>query len=219
MGGLAKLRALLAKDIRLEARERLDAYVQLGFSASAGVLAAAAASLAGDPPSAAAAATVLAGVFQAIFTAHAGMVREALRGTLDGLRAAPVEGWLLAASKLLLAWPLILANLAVFTAVAAAFSPLSPDWVHLAAWLAAASLFLGAASAFVSASLSQGEARAGTIALLVLALSVPYFLTAIDPLAAALSGAAPAAGQLPTLWLGAAGFALLALALGGVVLE
>jgi len=215
-----KLARLIAKDFRVEARERHGLLVQAGFTAAAGVLVASAAATSSSPPETIAAGLILVALFQGMFAGYTAFLKEAYRGTLDGLRLAPVERWALAASKLTLTLATTLAQLLVFTAIAAAFTPgLQVDWTSLAQWAAATSLFIAAVSAFVSAGMAFAEERSTPLALLVLVLSIPYLRAAAPPLQAALQGAAPAAGELAVLWLVAAGFTGLSIALTSIVLE
>jgi len=215
-----KLARLIAKDFRVEARERHGLLVQAGFTAAAAVLVAAAAATSAAPAETLTAGLILVALFQGLFAGYSAFLKEAYRGTLDGLRLAPVERWTLAASKLTLTLATTLAQLLAFTLIAAAFTPgLQIHWASLAQWAAATSLFMAAVSAFVSAGMAFAEERSTPLALLILVLSIPYLRAAAPPLQASLQGVAPQAGELGVLWLVAAAFTGLSLALASIILE
>ncbi len=215
-----KLARLVRKDLELEAREKHGLWVQTGFTVAAAVLVAAAASQAESPGETVAAGLLLVSLFHGLFAGYSAFLKEAYRGTLDGLRLAPVERWIVVSSKLLISLALMLAQLAVFAAVAAAFTlGLEVYWPGVASWLASTSLFIASVAAFVSAGMAFAEERSGPLAMIILVLSIPYLRAAAQPLQLSLQGTAPGPGELGVLWLVASGFAGLAVALASIVIE
>ena len=220
MGRLSVMLALISKDLLVEAREKIDAYVRLGFTFASGVLGAAAATYSRDPASVAAGAMILFALFLSLFESYASFIKESLQGTLDGLRASPVEGWVLVLARTLLSWLILGTGLLVFAATLDAFSyNVSVAWPPLAAWSLAVALFLASIAGFVAATLSHGEARTGSVALLVLVLSIPYLRIAVDPLATILAGVYPDTSIMVSLWAVAGAFTGISLVLGGLILD
>ncbi|MCE4624995.1 MAG: ABC transporter permease [Desulfurococcales archaeon] len=217
---MRELKALLRKDLTTELRDKGDLIVKLSFAVAAGVVASAAAAYAEEPAMAVAGALIIFTVMTGLFEAYSSFIREALTGTLDGLRAAPVEGWLLLASKALVSSLWVWLELIIFAATAAIFTlGLNPSWPPLLAWTVGEAVFMGGISSFVSASLSYGEARAGGVALLVLSLSIPFLRVSVDPLIVSLSGTYPSPGGLASMSIAALGFTAFTVVLGGLTLE
>jgi len=163
---------------------------------------------------------VLYSLFIALFEAYSAFIREAITGALDGLRSSPLSGWLLVLSKTLTSTTYMITQMLLFAVIARAFTfNARIAWAPLIAWITVVALFLAAVSGFVSASLAYSEARTGSVALLVLVLSIPYLKTAVDPLTDLLAGVAPEPRVLASLTLASLGFTGFAIALGGVVLE
>lgn len=216
----SQLAALVRKDFTLEAREKSNLWMLTAFTLASAVLTAAGAGYSESPGDTAAMALVLVSLFLSLFTGYAAFVREAATGSLDGLRAAPVDRWLIYLAKLLYVLAMTLPQLALFPLIVRAFTPgLEVAWGALAAWLGATSLALSAVTAFSSASLSFGEARAGPMVMVMLVLATPYLRVALDHLTTIMAGAYPPASGLAGLWLAALSFAGLTVALGGYVLE
>lgn len=216
----SQLQAIMAKDFRVEFRERSNLWVQLSFTVAVSVASAMAASYSGRPGDVGAASLGLYALFLSVFTGYSAFLREAYGGTLDGLRASPVERWVIFLAKSLLSLALIYPQILLFTGILGVFTQgLHVAWAPLAAWAGAASVFLASLTAFVSASLSHGEARAGPLLLLVLVLSLPYLKSSLAHAVDILNGAAPEASGLLSDWLVAAGFAAVALYLSEFILE
>ncbi len=216
----SQLLAILEKDFRVEFREKTNLWVQLGFTIAVSIASAMAASYSTRPGDVGAATLGLYALFLSVFTGYSAFLREAYGGTLDGLRASPTERWVIFLAKSLLALAFILPQILVFTLVLKLFSGgLEVSWLPLLTWAGATSVFLAALTAFVSASLSYGEARAGPLLLLVLVLSLPYLKSSLAHLSDILNGVAPEAAGLLTDWLMAAGFSAIAIYLSEFILE
>ncbi len=216
----SQLLAIVEKDFRVEFREKTNLWVQLGFTIAVSVASAMAASYSTRPGDVGAAALGLYALFLSVFTGYSAFLREAYGGTLDGLRASPTDRWVIFTAKSLLALAFIFPQILVFTLVLKIFSGgLEVAWLPLPAWTGATSVFLAALTAFVSASLSYGEARAGPLLLLVLVLSLPYLKASLSHLSDILNGVAPEAAGLLTDWLVAAGFTAVAVYLSEFILE
>jgi len=217
---LRAIATLLWKDLRVEVREKTNLWVQAGFTLAAGVLVASGASGAVNPADAGATSLSLVVLFLALFTGYSVFLREAYQGSLDGLRAAPVERWTIIMAKTLFALILLYPQILLFTVILDAFTfGLDPAWPPLLAWAAATSLFLAAITSFSSASLAFGEARSGPLVMVMLVLSIPYLRIAITHLATILSGVYPPPGALLGLAAMAWAFTGLALFLGNYILE
>ena len=217
---LSALAALVWKDLAVEARDPRGLWVLLSTSGVAGVLAASAASASGDPPGALAAAQSVAALLLSVMASYSAFAREAAWGTLDGLRASPVPGWLHLAAKVAVVTALVAAQLLVLAGVADLLTPgASASWPHLAAWILLASPALAAIASFTTAVTAFGEQSGGAPALALIALAAPYLHGASGGLEAAMAGAAPPPGSLEALAASSLGVVVLLVALGGVVLE
>lgn len=215
----SRLAALVRKDLETEARRKTSLWVQAGFTLAASVLVASAASGAQSPEETAAAGMILVSLFLSLYASLSSFLKEAYRGTLDGLRAAPVERWLVASAKLVVSFILILAELLLFSLVLAAFSPVRPAWPALLSWIGGTSLFLASVASFVSAGMAFAEESSGPLAMILLVLSIPYLRSAHAPLSLSLGGTYPEPGSLAALWGMAAVFGLLVIGLTSLVLE
>ncbi len=214
------LARLVAKDFGLELREKSSLWVQTGFTVAAAVLVASAASQSQAPHETIAIGLILVSLFHGLFTGYTVFLKEAYRGTLDGLRMAPVERWLIVVSKLVLATTTILVQLLVFAVAATLFTPgVSVEWASLLSWVGATSLFIGAASSFVSASMAFAEEKSGPLAMIILVLSIPYLRSASAPLSWTLQDLAPGGGELPVLWMISAVFVGIAVGLASIIIE
>lgn len=217
---LSPLAALVRKDLSVEARDPRGLWVLFSASAVAGVLAASAASASGEPAAALAAAHSVAALLLAVMASYFAFSREAAWGTLDGLRAAPVPGWLHILAKSMVVTLLVAGQLLVLAAVADLLTPgASASWPHLAAWTLLASIALASIASFTTAAMAFGEQAGGAPALALMALAAPYLHAASRSLEAVMAGAAPPPGSLEALAASSMGVAVLLVALGGVVLE
>ncbi|MCE4626046.1 MAG: hypothetical protein F7B78_00130 [Desulfurococcales archaeon] len=220
MKTLSLLLALIYKDLKVEVRERVDFYVKIGFTLAAGILASAAASYSQYPGEVLAGTMIAFALFLALFESFAGFIREALSGTLDGLRSSPVESWILILAKSTYSYIFLFSQLMLFSIIVKVFTiGLVVAWTPMLLWAGGVSLFLASVSAFVSASLSFGEARTGSVAFVVLVLSIPYLRVTVDPLITAFSGAHPPIDSLTSIWLGGASFLGFALVLSSAILD
>ena len=219
-GPLRAVQTLLWKDVRIELREKTNLWVQAGFTLAAGVLVAAGASYAVNPADAAATGLALVVLFLSLFTAYSTFLREAYQGSLDGLRAAPVDRWAIVLAKTLYGLALLFPQIIFFTVIVDAFAfGLDPAWPPLIMWAGATSLLLASISSFAGASLAFGEARSGPLVMVMLVLSIPYLRIALDHLATILGGVYPQPGALLSLWAMAMAFTGIALFLGNYILE
>ena len=217
---MGRLSTLVAKDVRVAIREKSSLWVQAGFTVAGSVLVASAASSGERPWEAASAGLGLLAIFLAVLGGYALFLREAYTGTFEGLRASPVERWMLVLSKLIVSLLLMAPQLAAAALVIVAFTPgLDPYWPGLLLWLGATAVMMSGVSAYASASLAFAESGSATMILVVLVLGVPYMVQAFGKLVLLMQGVALALSELGFLWLGGLGFAGVAVALGGLILE
>ncbi len=219
--GLASLvAAMVWKDFTLDLRRRVEAGSVLVFAVAAGVLAGyVMGGVAGISPAAAAASELLVLLFLAVFGALASFVREADRGTLDGLRSAPVPPEAVYVSKLVYTFLLMLVNVFAYSLAVAVFGGLVEAFsAPVLAAVVVSSLYLAAVSSLSSAILVFSEARGVLMPVMVLVLALPYVQLAAPVLAAGFAGggsALDAAG----LAAAAVGFVAVAAWLSRYVLE
>ncbi len=219
-GWVEAVAAMVAKDFMVDMRRRVEAGSVAVFAVAAGVLVSyILGGVAGVSPAAVAVSTVLVMVFLAVFGSLSGFVREADRGTLDGLRTSPVGPEAVFAAKLVYTYTLITSATLVYLAVVAVFGgvyeAVSPGALGLTL---ASTLYMATASSLTSAILVFSEARGVLMPVMVLVLVLPYIQAAAPALAAAYSGAAVGAEPL-VLLLFAAGFIAVALWLSRFILE
>ncbi len=212
--------AMVAKDVRVDMRRRVEASSVAVFAVAAGVLSSyIMGGVAGISPAAASVSASLVMVFLAVFGSLAGFVREADRGTLDGLRLAPVGPEAVYLAKLAYTYALIAVSTLIYLAVVAIFGglgeALSP--ASLAATLASC-LYMAAASSLTSAILVFSEARGVLMPVMVMVLVLPFIQLAAPVMVAAYSGAGSAAGSL-ALVLASTGFISVATWLSRYILE
>ena len=220
MGWLSSVAAMVAKDVRVDMRRRVEAGSVAVFAVAAGVLVAyVMGGVAGISPAAASVAASLVMVFLAVFGSLSGFVREADRGTLDGLRVAPVGPEALYLAKLVYSYVLISSATLIYLAVVALFGGLweavSP--ASLAASLASC-LYMAAASSFTSAILVFSEARGVLMPVMVLVLVLPFVQLSAPVLVAAYSGGGGVGSSL-VLVLASVGFISVATWLSRFILE
>ncbi len=212
--------AMVWKDFMLDARRKVEASSVVVFSAASGVLVAyILGGVAGVSPAAVAVAASLVMVFLAVFGSLSSFVREADRGTLEGLRVSPVGPEAIYLAKLVYSYALIASATLVYLAVTAVFANLwellSP--ASLAASLSAG-LYLAAVSSLTSAILVFSEARGILMPVMVLVLSLPYIQLAAPVLTQVYSGAG-SAFSAAVLGLASAAFIAVALWLSRFILE
>ncbi|NOZ88752.1 MAG: ABC transporter permease subunit, partial [Crenarchaeota archaeon] len=166
-----------------------------------------------------AASELLVLLFLAVFGALASFVREADRGTLDGLRSAPVPPEAVYVSKLVYTFLLMLVNVLAYSMAVAVFGGLVEAFsAPVLSAVVASSLYLAAVSSLSSAILVFSEARGVLMPVMVLVLALPYVQLAAPVLAAGFAGGGSvldAAG----LAAAAAGFVAVAAWLSRYVLE
>ena len=217
---MGRLSTLVAKDLRVALREKSSLWVEAGFTVAGSVLVASAASAGENPWEAASAGLGLLAIFLAVLGGYALFLREAYTGTFEGLRASPVERWMLVLSKLVVSLLLMIVQLGAAAVVIVAFTPgLDPYWPGLLLWLGATAVMMSGVSAYASASLAFAESGSATMILVVLVLGVPYMVQAFGQLVMLMQGVALALPELGFLWLGGLGFSGVAVALGGIILE
>ena len=197
-GILESIAVMVWKDVTIDMRRRVEAGSVLVFAVAAGVLASyIMGGVAGISAAAVASSLSLVLLFLAVFASLASFVREADRGTLDGLRAAPVGPEAVFLAKLVYSLALLVVNLLVYLLVLRVFggvsAALSPG--VLTAGLAS-SVYLAAVSSLVSAILVFSEARGVLMPVMVTVLSLPYVQLAAPVLVAAFTGAASAGSSL-----------------------
>jgi len=220
VGAAARVAAMIAKDVRVDMRRRVEAASVAVFAVAAGVLSSyIMGGVAGISPAAASVSVSLVMVFLAVFGSLSGFVREADRGTLDGLRLAPVGPEAVYMAKLLYTYTMIAASSLIYLVVVAVFGglweALTP--ASLAATLASC-LYMAAASSFTSAILVFSEARGVLMPVMVLVLVLPFIQLAAPVLVAAYGGSGATAGSL-TLVVASVGFISVATWLSRFILE
>lgn len=216
----SSIAAMVLKDIRVDMRRRVEASSVAVFAVASGVLVSyIMGGVAGVSPSAASVAASLVMVFLAVFGSLSSFVREADRGTLDGLRVAPVGPEAVYLAKLAYSYGVIASASLIYLGVVALFGGL-PEAVSpasLAATLASC-LYMSAASSLTSAILVFSEARGVLMPVMVLVFVLPFVQLAAPVLAAAYSGS-PAPGGPLVLVLASAGFISVATWLSRFILE
>ena len=221
MEPLSKIAAIVVKDIRVDMRRRVEAGSMVVFSVASAVLASyVMGGVAGVSPSSLALAVSLVLLFLTVYTSLAGFVREAEKGTFDGLRAAPVGPETLFIAKVIYGFSLLLASSLIFALVLAVFSG-SAIVLSLRSLLSLtfSSLYLASVSSFTSAILVFSEARGTLMPVMVLVLSLPYIQISVPVLVSVYSMAHVSFGKIASLGLSALGFSTLATWLSRFVLE
>lgn len=213
--------AIVHRDVLLDIRRRVEAGSMLVFSVSAGLLSAyVMRSAAGVNAAATSIALTLVLVFLAVFGSLSSFVREADRGTLDGLRLAPIGAEAVFMAKFIYSMAVILLQTLVFLASMGFFAQIG-SVLRLVVLLLAlvSSMYLAAVSSFTSAILVFSEARAVLMPVMVLVLVLPYIQSAAPSIVAALAGSP--VSLLEVGWLAAAAllFAGLTVWLSRYVLE
>jgi ABC-type transport system involved in cytochrome c biogenesis permease component len=220
MGWLSAVKAIIAKDLRVDMRRRVEAGSVAVFAVAAGVLAAYVMSGAsGISPGAAAVSASLVMVFLAVFGSLSSFVREADRGTLDGLRVAPVGPEALYLAKLAYTYAVIASATLIYLVVVTLFGGL---WeavapASLAATLASC-LYMAAASSLTSAILVFSEARGVLMPVMVLVLVLPFVQLSAPVLVEVYSGVGELGPSL-ALALASVGFISVATWLSRFILE
>lgn len=220
MGLMRLLFSLIRKDIRVDVRERIDSYVKIGFTLASGILASAASSYSQYPGEVLAGTLIAFALFLALFESFASFIREAISGTLEGLRSSPVESWILVLAKSIYSFTYIFTQLLLFSFIVKIFTiGVHIEWTAAILWSGGASLFLSSVAAFVSASLAFGEVKTGSVAFIVLVLSIPYLRITVDPLITIFSGVLPPVQSIIVMWLGGVSFLGFALVLSSAILD
>jgi ABC-type transport system involved in cytochrome c biogenesis permease component len=217
---LRSIVALVAKDFTVDMRRRIESGSTLIFAVAAGVLVAyLMGGVAGITPAAMAVSVSLVLLFLAVYGSLAGFVREAEKGTLDGLRLAPIGPEALYVAKLIYSYILLAVNAVAYSFTVALFGgaweAVSP--YALAATLLA-SLYLASLSSFTSAILVFSEARGVLMPVMILVLSLPYIQLA-GPILVGIYSGRTLISNLLLLALGDAGFLIIVLWLSRFILE
>lgn len=217
---LKSMAALIVKDFTIDMRKRVELGSSLVFSVAAGVLAAyIMGGVAGASPSAIALSTSLVLLFLSVYTSLSGFVREAEKGTLDGLRLAPLSPEILYLAKLVYSYTILVGNTLAYSFTLAlfggAYEAVSP-YAILAILLA--SLYFASLSSFTSAILVFSEARGVLMPVMILVLSLPYIQVVGPTLVWIYTGLTPLHG-LVTLVLTATAFLIIVLWLIRYILE
>ena len=141
--------------------------------------------------------TIAAGLLVTLFlTSYSAgfllVIREAEKGTLDGLRAAPVAPEIVYAAKTLASYAVVLGLATVYTLLTAFLSSwyamLNPYYAAYTVFLA---LFFSSATTLTSIMVSFSEESRSLLAVVVLAgVAVPYMTSYSLPLAFTVQGAA-----------------------------
>ncbi len=213
--------AIIRKDILMDFRRRLEPLLVLVFSFAAGVLTAYTTRVSPlDPGLVFAAGTLLVAVFIAVFASLSSFVREAERGTLDGLRVSPIPPEVIYIAKMVYSYVLIAVQSLVYLASAAYFSQ-AIDMLNLNVLLIVLvfSLYLASLSSFVSALLVYSEARAVLMPITILVLVLPYAQNASRILAEAALGIEPGISEALMLAGVAVAFTAIVLWLSRFILE
>lgn len=178
MSLLLQVKRMLWKDLLLETRRVPEFGAALVFAVSAASLIGFAANR--FAPSGltgtliAGLGLVLVEVFLAVFTAIMGFVREADKGTLEGVRSSPVEPVVVFLAKLVFTLVLLETLVAVSTGAAIFFGGTALREAYmLFPLLASAGIYLASVSAFASALSVYIEARGVLLPTLILVLSAP----------------------------------------------
>ncbi len=197
------LAALLAKDLLATARRPQDALALLVVAAVAAVAASymvsgPAAPLAEYEDAAVVLALghVLTMYLVAVAAGFLAVVREAERGTLDGLRSSPAAPEEVFLAKTLYILGLVLATSLAYAGLASflsGWSLLTPDYLALAA---AASLYISSASALTAFMIVYSESRSLLAVVVLGALLAPFLQHSLHPLGYAAAGAADHASLL-----------------------
>jgi heme exporter protein B len=146
------------------------------------------------------------------------VVREAERGTLEGLRSSPVHPEAVFLAKTLYIAALVLGLSLVYASATTFFSNwnlLTPLYL---AHVAVVALFLSAASALTSFMIVYSESRSLLAVTVLAGLVIPYLQQALHPLGYAAAGVADA-GSLVELSAAAAAFTAVATVLSKPLAE
>lgn len=175
---IAQARAILWRDLLMELRSPYELGAASAFALLTGALAGYAASrYALDPGEQAltlAPALVIALIFLGVFTATTSFVREADKGTLDGLRAQPIPPSVIFASKLVFSLILLEILGAILVLSAWFFGSIpSSNGLWLLAVSAATGLYMAAVASLASAIAVYVEARGILMPAIIIALSAP----------------------------------------------
>ena len=190
VGTVGAVVAIVRRDILLDLRRRIEAGSMLVFSLAAGVLAAyVMKGVAGVNVAAASVALVLVLIFLAVFGSLSSFVREADRGTLDGLRLAPIGAEIVFIAKFVYSFIMVSVQTLVFLLAMGFFAQMESVINPIVLLLAlVSSMYLAAVSSFTSAILVFSEARAVLMPVMVLVLVLPYVQSAAPSIVAALTG-------------------------------
>lgn len=216
---LARIAALIHKDLLLDARRLSEAGSMLVFVAAASVLASYA--VRGSvSPRAGVEGLLIVMVFLAVYTALSSFIREAERGTLDALRVSPATPEEVFTAKLVYSLILLYGSSLAYSLLYAFFSGdaslLAPPALLVTLLVA---LYMAAASSLSSAILVYSEARSFLLPVTITVLILPYLQAAAPALNDAVLGAGVAEGGFAMLSIAAAGFAALTVWLSRYALE
>jgi len=221
MSGIRAIAAIVRRDILLDLRRRVEAGSMLVFSLAAGVLAAyVMKGVAGVNAAAASVSLVLVLIFLAVFGSLSSFVREADRGTLDGLRLTPVGAEVVFLAKFVYSFAVITVQALVFIMSVGLFAQMEVMFNPVVLMLMiVSSMYLAAVSSFTSAILVFSEARAVLMPVMVLVLVLPYVQSAAPSIVAALAGGVVNVMEMVWLMLAASMFAGITVWLSRYILE
>ncbi len=207
--------AILKKNLMIDVRRAVELLAAAVFSLAAAVAAAFASTYSADGFATGVACLMLIEVFIAVYSATTSFVREEEKGTLDGLKAAPIDPAALFLAELLHCYFTIIALTGVAAVLLYALSN-AAGLLSLPVILVLALLgvHLAAAAALSSAIAVYVEARGILIPMLLLVFSAPAMIRAVDCVVGVVSF-----GSMVTLAGTAFGFSVVTIVLASFVLE
>lgn len=176
------------KDYLVDARSKSMLAFQALFALSSSIFTGYYASRSVEPLVALGSGMIIVPLFLAIFSAYSSMVREAERGTIEGLRLLPVGPGLVVSAKLLYIYAMTMLHSEIYLLFSTVFSGYSPPLAWTEAWLAMFALYIAAASGFSSAIVAYTGGRALALAVLVIVLTLPMAQVAVPILSFVMAG-------------------------------
>ncbi|AEM39699.1 ABC-2 type transporter [Pyrolobus fumarii 1A] len=216
---LGRIAALIWKDLVLDARRLSEAGSMLIFVAAASVLTSYVVRE-GGTAQASVVGLLAVMLFLAVYTALSSFIREAERGTLDGLRVSPALPEELYTAKLLYSFMLLAGTSIAYSLLYAFFSQdyslLRLETLQLTL---AVSLYTASASSLASSILVYSEARAFLLPVTIVVLVLP-FLQGVTPLVLdAARGVTVSTSSVIGMAVSALGFTMLTVWLSRYALE
>ncbi|MCE4612461.1 MAG: ABC transporter permease [Desulfurococcales archaeon] len=185
---VSSLWLLVWKDYLVDVRSKSVLAFQALFALSSSIFTGYYASRSVEPLVALGSGIVVVPLFLAVFSAYASMVREAERGTIEGLRLLPVGPEVVVLAKLLYIYALTMLQAEVYFLFSVLFSGYSPPMLWVEAWLAMFVLYISAAAGFSSAIVAYTGGRALALAVLVIVLTLPMAQVAVPVLSFVMAG-------------------------------